>query len=132
MSDEAKVIIIQDRIKEARSRIIAGGILFFLGAALATFAFSLLRGAVWVVGGIGVFLFVFGLILSLYYVNERSILLGQLRGRETKMLICRNCGKPVPQGRYTTCPFCGSSLMAPLASVEVVDEEALEAKNGSS
>jgi len=132
MSDEAKVIIIQDRIKMARNRIIAGGILFFLGAALATFAFVLLRGAVWVVGGIGVFLFVFGLILSLYYVNERSILLVQLKGRETKMMTCRNCGKPVPQGKYTVCPFCGSALIAPLASVEVVDEEASGAKKSSS
>lgn len=122
MSDEAKVVFIQDRIKEAKKRIVAGGILILFGAMLAVFAFGWLSGAPWVVGGIGVFLVVLGMGLSLYYANERSILLVQLKGREAKMLMCRNCGKPIPQGRYTICPFCGSALAAPLPTVKVVDE----------
>jgi hypothetical protein len=122
MSDEAKVVFIQDRIKKSKSRIIAGGIIIFLGAMLAVFAFALLRGTAWVVGSIGVFLIVFGLVLSLYYANERSILLVQLKGRETKVLTCRNCGKPIPSGRYTICPFCGSALVAPQTSVKAIDD----------
>jgi hypothetical protein len=117
MSEEAKVAYIQESIKQARSRIIAGGISLVCGAVLLVFAaiaFSSLGAAAWVVGCIGVFLIVFGLSLSLYYANERSILQLQLKGRATKTPTCRNCGKPIPQGKYTLCPFCGSALVQPL------------------
>ena len=67
MSEEAKVAYIQESIKEARSRVIAGGISLVCGAVFLVFAaiaFSSLGAAAWVVGGIGVFLNVFGLSLS--------------------------------------------------------------------
>ena len=117
MSEEGKVAYIQESIKEARSRVIAGGISLVCGTVLLVFAaiaFSTLGAAAWVVGGIGVFLIVFGLSLSLFYANERSILQLQLKMRATKTLTCRNCGKPIPQGKYTVCPFCGSALVPPL------------------
>ncbi|MGD0028630.1 MAG: hypothetical protein ABSC91_06805 [Candidatus Bathyarchaeia archaeon] len=118
MSEEEKVAYIQESIKQARSRVIAGGISLVCGAVFLVFAaiaFSSLGAAAWVVGGIGVFLIVVGLSLSLYYANERSILQLQLKMRTTKTLTCRNCGKPIPQGKYTLCPFCGSALVPPLA-----------------
>jgi hypothetical protein len=117
MSEEAKVAYIQESIKQARSRVITGGISIVCGAIVLVFAaiaFSSLGAAAWVVGGIGVFLIVLGLSLSLYYANERSILQLQLKMRETKTLTCHNCGKPIPQGKYTLCPFCGSALVPPL------------------
>ena len=118
MSEEAKVAYIQESIKQARSRVIAGGISLVCGVALLVFAavaFSLLGAAAWAVGGVGVFLIVFGLSLALYYANERSILQLQLKMRATKTLTCRNCGKPIPEGKYALCPFCGSALVPPLA-----------------
>jgi hypothetical protein len=117
MSEETKIAYIQESIKQARSRVIAGGICLVCGAVFLVFAaiaFSSLGAAAWVVGGIGAFLIVFGLSLSLYYANERSILQLQLKMRATKTPTCRNCGKPIPQGKYTLCPFCGSALVPPL------------------
>jgi hypothetical protein len=117
MSEKEKVAYIQESIKEARSRVIAGGISLVCGAALlvlAAIGFSSLGATAWVVGGIGVFLIVFGLSLSLYYANERSILQLQLKMRATKTPTCHNCGKPIPEGKYLLCPFCGSALVPSL------------------
>jgi predicted phage tail protein len=115
LSEQAKVTYIQGKIKEARSRVIAGSISVVFGAVLLAFAvaFSFLKAAAWSVGGIASFLIVYGLALCLYYDNQRNILIMQLKGRAFKTPTCRNCGKPIPQGNHASCPFCGSALVSP-------------------
>lgn len=111
LSEQAKLAYIQERIKGARSRIIIGFIIVvfgvaFLGIALVRFA----PVPTWIEGGVGAFLCVFGLVLSLFYYSERNLFLMQLKGMATKTPTCSNCGKPIPQGKYKLCPFCGSEL----------------------
>ena len=112
LSEQAKLAYIQERIKEARSRIIVGLIIIVFGVVFLGIAVVFPSAPVptWIEGGVGVFLCGFGLVLSLFYYSERNLLLMQLKGMATKTPTCSNCGKPIPQGKYKLCPFCGSSL----------------------
>ena len=112
LSEQAKLAYIQERIKEARSRLFVGFIIIVFGVAFLGIAvvFPFATVPTWIEGGVGVFLCVFGLVLSLFYYSERNLLLMQLKGMATKTPTCSNCGKPIPQGKYKLCPFCGSSL----------------------
>jgi hypothetical protein len=112
LSEQAKLAYIQERIKEARSRIILGSIVIVFGIVFLGIAvvFPFAPVPTWIEGGVGVFLCVFGLVLSLFYYSERNLLLMQLKGMATKTPTCSNCGKPIPQGKYKLCPFCGFSL----------------------
>lgn len=112
LSEQAKLAYIQERIKEAKSRLMVGFIIIIFGVAFLGIAvvFPFAPVPTWIEGGVGVFLCVFGLVLSLFYYSERNLLLMQLKGMATKTPTCSNCGKPIPQGKYKLCPFCGSSL----------------------
>jgi hypothetical protein len=112
LSEQAKLAYIQERIKETRSRLLVGLIIIVFGVAFLGIAvvFPFEPIPTWIEGGAGVFLCVFGLVLSLFYYSERNLLLMQLKGMATKTPTCPNCGKPIPQGKYKLCPFCGYAL----------------------
>jgi hypothetical protein len=112
LSEQAKLAYIQERIKEAKSRIIVGLIIIVFGVVFLGIAVVLpfVPVPTWIEGGVGVFLSVFGLVLSLFYYSERNLFLMQLKGMATKTPTCSNCGKPIPQGKYRLCPFCGYAL----------------------
>jgi hypothetical protein len=113
LSEQAKLTYLQEKIKEARSAQKGGWILFILGLADSVIGFGLspVSGQVGILMGIvGIPLAGMGLGVVFYYIYQYNRLLEQLKLIATVTPKCPKCGKELPQGDLTFCPFCGTSL----------------------
>ena len=113
LSEQAKLIYLQERIKEAKEREKSGRITFIVGVVLATIGFGL--GGILGLGGtligmLGVLLAGIGFFELIYYTYQYYKLLDQLKKMATTFPTCPKCGKEIPQGNYAFCPFCGAPL----------------------
>lgn len=113
MSEQARLIYLQEKIKEAKGRERSGWIAFIIGVVFAVmgFGFSDFLGQGGTLMGIGgILLAGIGAVESFYYTYQHSKLLEQLKKMATVTPTCPKCGKEIPQGNYAFCPFCGASL----------------------
>ncbi|MEM3551885.1 MAG: zinc ribbon domain-containing protein [Conexivisphaerales archaeon] len=115
MSEQAKLIYLQEKIKEAKGRERSGMIAFIAGVIVASIGFALgeVLGEGWTLMGIGgILAAVIGIVESFYYGYQHSKLLEQLKKMAEALPACPKCGKEIPQGNYAFCPFCGTPLKA--------------------
>lgn len=115
MSEQAKIAYIQEELKEAKGNQRHGSILVIVGAILtgAGFALADVSQSALYLGILGVLLVVSGIVYGAYYVAKVTKLKEQLKTMAIKIVICPKCGKEIPEGNYTFCPFCGSPLAPP-------------------
>lgn len=119
MSEQANLTFLQEKIKDAKSHERSGITFMVLGIILAVIGFSF-YGYGWVVGWsllvlgiVGVIMAIFGILENLFYFRVRIRLMRELERMAIKIPTCSKCGKQIPQGNYTFCPFCGSPLTPP-------------------
>jgi uncharacterized membrane protein YjjP (DUF1212 family) len=115
MSEQARIASLQEKIKEARNEernydIWASISGFSAGGGFALY-FSLNRDLFFLVlgiaGVIGVLLF--GTV-SFLAKKTKTQLMKELDSLSMKVPTCQKCGKQIPQGNFTFCPFCGTAL----------------------
>jgi hypothetical protein len=112
LSEQAKLTYIQEELREARNNEKWGYLLGFLGAVLAGVGFGWGSG-LQALGYLGILLAAFGFAWAIFCSYRGSKLREQLKTMATKIPTCPKCGKQIPQGNYTFCPFCGSPLITP-------------------
>jgi len=118
LSDEAKLVYIQERMKETKRREQIASVCLMLGMilAIAGFVFSDPR----FLGMNGIWIGVLGIILAIiegisYAGNsyQYSKLMQELKTMAKATPTCPKCGKEIPRGKFAFCPFCGSPLVPP-------------------
>lgn len=118
MSEQAKWAHLQERIGEAARRERRGFTLFV--AAMLMIVISLVLIVLLPPSPIPVAVVIMSAFLTAvqnylvkHYGNEKKRLMNELESFAFKNSMCPDCGKQVPEGNLTVCPFCGSSF-APL------------------
>lgn len=114
MSEYAKLIFLQEKIKETKGEIRESMVLFIIGFFAVFLRFILPEvthepSYIWILI-IGVLLTIFGGVRVSYYKHKYNLLMKQLEIMAIKIPKCPKCGKQIPQGSFAFCPFCGSAL----------------------
>ena len=121
MSEQAKTVLLQEKIQNAKnnrwvgvSLSVIGIVLVLVGAYLTFFPKqSVSIEDIGMVVFSGVIAMIAGGAVSSFYENKKTKLLEELEATTIKNPTCPKCGKAIPQGNYTFCPFCGSPLTPP-------------------
>ena len=114
MSEEAKLVYLQEKLDEAKKRERSGWWAFIIGLIFAVFGYVFIDFQP--TGGIlliicGVVLVAVGIVESWYLgFYQKTKLMEQLEKMAIKTPICPKCGKEIPKGNFKFCPFCGASL----------------------
>lgn len=113
MSEAAKIALLQEAMKEAKRNERGGFIACIVGVVVAVAGFS----TTWLVvnsfnlGIVGITVAAIGFVVYLYYARVYLRFVGQLVSMSSKSAVpCPRCGKALPEGEFTYCPFCGSPL----------------------
>jgi hypothetical protein len=115
LSEQAKVALIQEGIKEAKSSERTGFVLLMVGALLTgggSAALKLSQDA-WYAVILGVVSAVFGFCYGAYHARKEGKLREQLKTMATDIQTCPKCCKEISQGKFAFCPFCDSPLTPP-------------------
>ena len=119
MSEQARLAILQEKLKEAKSRMRTGDIFLTVGAVLiaAYFVFVSTLGyygiPAWGLLVPAIISLVIGFVELLMGARKKASVLGEMEKMATKIPSCPKCGKPLPQGNHAFCPFCGTAIRAP-------------------
>lgn len=118
MSEDAKLAYLQEKIKDAKrnerlgpSGMVMGGV--SVGAGVV---FNIIwNNTVTYIGGIllivlGIICFIVGIYMSGHYAGQYKNLMKELESMATSFPKCPKCGKELPKGNFTFCPFCSASL----------------------
>jgi hypothetical protein len=121
LSEEAKIAYLQEKIKEAKRNekhgaisIVSAGV--FGGAGIIFIVLGNAFGVIETIyAGISliaicIFMFIFGIYVSLHYEGQYKNLMKELEGMAILNPRCPTCGKELPKGNFAFCPFCGKSL----------------------
>jgi len=109
LSEEAKLVYVQERLDKVKRRMKYAWLFSLLGAGLVIFSyvFEPFLSNARTLEIIGVLIVCIGVIVSVFYgTPQKNKLMKQL---ETKASLnsCKKCGKPLPKGKSLTCPSCG-------------------------
>lgn len=112
MSEEAKLVYVQERLDKVNRRIKYAWLFSFVGAILVIFSyvFEPFLSNARTLEIIGVLIICTGVIVNLVYgTSKKNKLIKQL---ETKALLnsCKKCGKQLPKGKLLACPSCGEKI----------------------
>jgi len=107
LSEQAELIYLQEKLKDARSYETIGAVMIFLGILVVGLGCFLSNSVLLI---FGVVVISIGVAYSGYYGFQRFKLMEQLKKMSTLTSTCPKCGKEMPKGNFTFCPFCGSSL----------------------
>lgn len=113
MSESAKIALLQEVLREAKRNERSGLALCIIGVVIAVAGFSTAQwaGNAFNLGVIGIAVAVIGFIIYLYYARVYLRFVGQLASMTSKSARpCPKCGKPLPEGDFDFCPFCGTRL----------------------
>lgn len=113
MSESAKIALLQEVMREAKRNERSGLALCIIGVVLAVAGFSTAQwvGNAFNLGVIGIAVAAIGFIIYLYYARVYLRFVGQLASMISKSASpCPKCGKPLPEGDFDFCPFCGTRL----------------------
>jgi len=109
LSEQAKVAYLQERIRNARRAIASSAQVLGIGIVLAILGF-MLSSILIVLAIIGVVLTISAGASYFYFIDQSRKLTHQLREMAFPLSSCPRCGKELPKGAFTFCPFCGSPL----------------------
>lgn len=116
MSEQARLAILQEKLKGAKSRMRTGDIFLTVGAVLiaAYFVFGSTLGYYgnlsWGLLVPAIISLVLGFAELMMGARKKASVLGEMEKMATKLPSCPKCGKPLPQGSHAFCPFCGAPL----------------------
>ena len=114
MSEAAKIALLQEVLREAKRNERSGLVTCIVGIIVSVAGFSTpasLAGNSINLGIIGIVVAAIGFVIYLYYARVYLRFVGQLTSLVSKSAIpCPQCGKPLPEGEFAFCPFCGAPL----------------------
>lgn len=113
LSEEARLVYLQEKIKDAKRHERSGWIAFIVGVIFAVigFGFSDLIGlGGTLIGVAGIILAIVGVFESFYFLYQYNKSMKELEKMAIPTPKCPKCGKELPKGDFTFCPFCGASL----------------------
>jgi hypothetical protein len=113
LSEAAKIALLQEAMKEAKRNERGGFVACIVGVVVAVAGFSTtwLAGNSFNLGILGITVAAIGFVVYLYYARVYLRFVGQLVSMSSKSAVpCPRCGKALPEGEFTYCPFCGSPL----------------------
>jgi len=113
MSEAAKIALLQEVLREAKRNERSGLVACIVGVivSVAGFSTSSLANNSMNLGIIGIVVAAIGFVIYLYYARVYLRFVGQLTSMVSKSAMpCPQCGKPLPEGEFAFCPFCGSPL----------------------
>ena len=113
LSEAAKIALLQEVMREAKRNERGGFVVCIVGIIVSVAGFSTTSKA-WNgfnLGILGIAVAAIGFIVYLYYARVYLRFVGQLASMVTKSSVpCPHCGKPLPEGEFAFCPYCGSQL----------------------
>lgn len=113
MSEAAKIALLQEVMREAKRNERGGLLICVVGVVLAVAGFSTISLVPngFNLGILGIVIAALGFVVYLYYARVYLRFVGQLASMTSKTAIpCPHCAKPLPEGEFAFCPFCGSPL----------------------
>ena len=113
MSEAAKIALLQEVMREAKRNERAGLIVCIVGVIVAVAGFSTtsLSGNSFNLGVVGIVIVPLGFVVYLSYARVYLKFVGQLASMSSKSAVpCPHCAKPLPEGDFAFCPFCGQKL----------------------
>jgi hypothetical protein len=109
LSEQAKVAFIQEKIRNARHAIASSAQVLGIGIVLAILGF-MLSSILIALAIIGVVLTVSAGASYFYFIDQSRKLTLQLKEMASALSSCPRCGKELPKGAFSFCPFCGTPL----------------------
>ena len=113
LSEAARIALLQEVMKEAKRNERGGFVVCIVGIIVSVAGFwttSLARNA-FNLGVLGIVIAAIGFVVYLYYARVYLRFVGQLASMVSRSSVrCPHCGKPLPEGEFAFCPFCGSQL----------------------
>ena len=113
LSEVAKIALLQEVMKEAKRNERGGFLTCIVGVIVSVAGFSTtsLAGNSFNLGVLGIVIAAMGFVVYLYYLRVYLGFVGQLALMVSKSAVpCPHCEKPLPEGEFAFCPFCGSPL----------------------
>jgi len=98
-------------MREAKRNERSGLVVCIIGIIVAVAGFSTYYRNSINLGVIGVAVAAVGFVVYLYYARVYLRFVGQLASMVSKTASpCPKCGRPLPEGDFAYCPFCGTPL----------------------
>jgi hypothetical protein len=113
LSEAAKIALLQEVMKEAKRNERGGFLTCIIGVIVSVAGFSTMSLAnnSFNLGVLGIIIAAMGFAVYLYYAQVYLKFVGQLASMVSKNAVpCPHCEKPLPEGEFAFCPFCGSPL----------------------
>jgi uncharacterized membrane protein YeaQ/YmgE (transglycosylase-associated protein family) len=113
LSEVAEIALLQEVMKEAKRNERGGFLTCIVGVIVSAAGFSTMSLAAnsFNLGVLGIIIAAIGFIVYLYYSSVYRKFIGQLTLMVSRRAVpCPHCEKPLPEGEFAFCPFCGSSL----------------------
>jgi hypothetical protein len=113
LSEAAKIALLQEVMKEAKRNERGGFLACIVGVIVSAAGFSTMSLAAnsFNLGVLGIIIAAIGFVVYLYYSRVYLRFVGQLALMVSKSATpCPHCEKPLPEGQFAFCPFCGSLL----------------------
>jgi hypothetical protein len=119
LSEAAKIALLQEVMREAKRNERGGLVACVVGIIVSVAGFSTTS---WTpisfnLGALGLVIAAIGFVVYMYYAQVYLRFVGQLASMASKSAVpCPHCGKPLPEGEFAFCPFCGSQLAGSTAA----------------
>ena len=113
LSEAARIALLQEVMREAKRNERGGFVVCIVGIILSVAGFSTksLAPNAFNLGVLGIVIAAIGFVVYLYYARAYLRFVGQLASMVSKSSVpCPHCGKPLPEGEFAFCPFCGFAL----------------------
>jgi uncharacterized BrkB/YihY/UPF0761 family membrane protein len=113
LSEAAKIALLQEVMKEAKRNERGGFLTCIVGIIVSVAGFSTMSLATnsFNLGVLGMVIAAMGFAVYLYYSRVYLGFVGQLASMVSENATpCPHCQKPLPEGEFAFCPFCGSQL----------------------
>ena len=113
MSEPARIALLQEVMKEAKRNERAGFVVCIIGVIVSVAGFSTMSLAAnsFNLGIVGIAIAAIGFVVYLYFARVYMRFVGQLASMVSKSAMpCPRCARPLPEGDFAFCPFCGSPL----------------------
>jgi uncharacterized membrane protein YeaQ/YmgE (transglycosylase-associated protein family) len=113
LSEAARIALLQEVMREAKRNERGGLVTCIVGVVVAVAGFSTtsLTGISFNLGVVGILIAAVGFVVYLYYARVYLRFVGQLASMASKSAVpCPRCAKPLPEGEFSFCPFCGAPI----------------------
>ena len=111
LSEQAEIAVLQEKMRQEKRKQTVDLLIGVFGMAFVVLLL-IARTHVWILV-LTIFVAVAGLGGYCYYRHRYKVLMAELERMSIKIPTCPKCGKQLPQGNYTFCPFCSSPITTP-------------------